>query len=189
LLIFINYNNLKKNKKDRNMIKIMKGALITLALIGFTGCVSTSDIDIESVKSEKANLKGYKTYQFIEGSGFAKDTSKKTLTQNESVSAEIEALINEELAKKGKVAVSKDPDFFVAYLGGTDRAAVTVKLNKDGKEVVEKTPEAAMILMLVDADSGDIIWMSSGEGDAKSNSKEDQSKRLKYTVKKMLQGI
>jgi hypothetical protein len=43
--------------------------------------------------------------------------------------------------------------------------------------------------MLVDADSGDIIWMSSGEGDAKSNSKEDQSKRLKYTVKKMLQGI
>jgi len=171
------------------MTKIFKGALVALALAGFTGCVSTSDIQVENAQSEKANLNGYKTYQFIEGSGFAKDTSKETLTQNDSVSAEIEDLINTELTKKGKVATSKDPDFFVAYLGGTDREAVKKRVNKEGKEVIEKSPEAAMVLMLIDADSGDIIWMSTAEGDVKAKSKEEQSERLKFAVKKMLQGL
>jgi len=171
------------------MSKLLKGAILTLALLGFTGCATHSDIKVESAQSEKVNLNGYKTYQFIEDSGFAKDTSKETLTQNNSVSAEIESLINSELANKGKVAVSKDPDFFVAYLGGTDREAVKKRVNKEGKEVIEKSPEAAMILMLVDANSGDIIWMSTAEGDAKSKSKKDQSERLKFAVKKMLDGV
>jgi len=171
------------------MTKILKSVLILLAFVGFTGCVSTSDIQVENAQSEKANLNGYKTYQFIEGSGFAKDTSKERLTQNDSVSAEIEAFINTELTKKGKVATSKDPDFFVAYLGGTDREAVKKRVNKEGKDVLEKSPEAAMVLMLIDADSGDIIWMSTAEGDVNAKSKEEQSVRLKFAVKKMLQGV
>lgn len=171
------------------MIKVLKGALVTVALLGFTGCVSTSDIQVENAHSEKVNLDGYKTYQFIEGSAFEEDISKETLTQDKAVSAEIESLINSELTKKGKVAVSKDPDFFVAYLGGTDREAVKKRVNKEGKEVLEKSPEAAMVLMLLDADTGDIIWMSIAEGDEKPGSKKYQSERLKFAVKKMLQGV
>jgi len=171
------------------MTKVLKGAVIALALVGFTGCVSTSDIQVDSTQSDKADLKGYKTYQFIEGSGIAKDTSKKTLTKSESVSAEIEEMINEELAKKGKVPVSKDPDFFVAYLGGADHEAVEKRLNKSGKEVIEKSPEAALVLMLVDADSGAIIWMSTAEGELKNSTPEERKKRISYTIKKMLNGI
>ena len=171
------------------MTKILKGALVAAALIGFTGCVSTSDIQVENTQSDKADLKGYKTYQFIEGSGIAKDTSKKTLTKSESVSAEIEEMINTELAKKGKVPVSKDPDFFVAYLGGADHEAVKKKLDKHGKEVIEKSPEAALVLMLVDADSGSIIWMSTAEGELKNSTLEERKKRINYTIKKMSQGV
>ena len=171
------------------MTKILKGTLIALALIGFTGCVSTSDIEVDSMQSEKVDLNGYKTYQFIEGSGIAKDTSKKTLTKSESVSAEIEEMINDELAKKGKVPVSKDPDFFVAYLGGADHDTVKKKLDKHGKEVIEKSPDAALVLMLVDADSGSIIWMSTAEGELKNSTPEDRKKRIKFTVQKMLKGL
>jgi len=171
------------------MIKILKGTVLALALVGFTGCVSTSDIQVDSTQSDKVDLKGYKTYQFIEGSGIAKDTSKKTLTKSESVSAEIEEMINEELAKKGKVPVSKDPDFFVAYLGGADHEAVKKKLDKHGKEVIEKSPEAALVLMLVDADTGAIIWMSTAEGELKNSTPEERKKRIKYTIEKMLQGV
>ncbi len=171
------------------MTKILKGTLIALALIGFTGCVSTSDIEVDSMQSEKADLQGYKTYQFIEGSGIAKDTSKKTLTKSESVSAEIEEMINEELAKKGKVPVSKDPDFFVAYLGGADHKSVEKKLDKHGKEMIEKSPEAALVLMLVDADSGSIIWMSTAEGELKNSTPEDRKKRIKFTIQKMLKDL
>ncbi len=171
------------------MTKILKVTVLAAALVGFTGCVSTSDIQVDSAQSEKADLKGYKTYQFIEGSGIAKDTSKEVLTKSESVSAEIEEMINTELMKKGKVPVSKDPDFFVAYLGGADHEAVKKRLDKHGKEVIEKSPEAALVLMLVDADSGAIIWMSTAEGELKNSTPEERKKRIKYTIRKMLQGV
>ena len=171
------------------MTKVLKGALVALALVGFTGCVSTSDIEVESTQSNKADLKGYKSYQFIEGSGIAKDTSKKVLTRSTSVSAEVEEMINEELMKKGKVPVSKDPDFFVAYLGGADKESVKKKLDKNGKEIIVKSPDATLVLMLIDADSGSIIWMSTAEGELKNKSPEDKKKRIQYTIKKMLSGV
>ena len=61
------------------MTKVLKGALVALALVGFTGCVSTSDILVDNTQSDKVDLKGYKTYQFIEGSGVAEDKDTKKM--------------------------------------------------------------------------------------------------------------
>jgi len=169
------------------MIKLLKSALVALLLVGVTGCVSTSDIKVDSTESDKVDLKGYKTYQFIDGSGVATEGKKKKTKIN--ASEEIEAIINSELMKKGKVPVSDDPDFFVAYLGGADMDAVKKKLDKNGKEVIEKSPEAALVLMLVDADTGAIIWMSTAEAEVKGGSAEQIKKRIDYTVKKMLKGV
>ena len=171
------------------MSKLLKGALAALMILGVTGCVSTSDINVEKAQSEKVNLQGYKTYQFIEDSGILEDEKSKKVADNMNVSEEVEQMINSELAKKGKTPVSKDPDFFVAYLGGADMDAVKSKLDKNGKEVIEKSPEAALVLMLIDADSGSIIWMSTAEGEVKSGDADSIKKRLKYTVKKMLDGV
>ena len=131
------------------MSKLLKGALTALMIVGMTACVSTSDIQVEKAKSEKVNLDGYKTYQFIEDSGFIADKRKAPLLKNMNISDEIEQMINSELAKKGKTPVSKDPDFFVAYLGGADMDAVKSKLDKNGKERIERSPEAALVLMLI----------------------------------------
>jgi PBP1b-binding outer membrane lipoprotein LpoB len=171
------------------MSKLLKVAIAALMIIGITGCVSTSDIQVEKAKSEKVNLDGYKTYQFIEDSGFIEDERKTPVLKNMNISEEIEQMINSELAKKGKTPVSKDPDFYVAYLGGADMEAVKSKLDKNGKEHFEKSPEAALVLLLVDADSGSIIWMSTAEGEAKGGSADDVKKRLDYAVKKMLEGV
>ena len=171
------------------MLKLLKGVLVALMIIGITACVSTSDIQVEKAKSEKVNLDGYKTYQFIEDSGFIEDERKTPVLKNMNISEEIEQMINSELAKKGKTPVSKDPDFFVAYLGGADMDAVKSKLDKNGKEVLEKSPEAALVLLLIDADSGSIIWMSTAEGEAKGGSADDVKKRLDFAVKEMLDGV
>jgi len=171
------------------MSKLLKSAIAALLIVGVTGCVSTSDIQVEKAQSEKVNLDGYKTYQFIEDSGIIEDTRNKTVAKNINVTEEIEQMINSELAKKGKTPVSKDPDFYVAYLGGADMDAVKSKLDKNGKEVLEKSPEAALVLLLIDADSGSIIWMSTAEGEVKSGSADDVKKRLEYAVKKMLDGV
>ena len=101
----------------------------------------------------------------------------------------MKSLINQELMKKGKKPVSSNPDFFVAYLGGADMEAVKTKLDKKGKETIEKTPEAVLVLMLIDADTGGIIWMSTAEGEMKDLPLEDRRKRLEFAVKKMLDGV
>ncbi len=171
------------------MSKLLKGILVAIMILGITGCVSTSDITVDNAQSKKVNLDGYKTYQFIEGSGVAEDKATKKILNSKKTSARIEMLINSELIKKGKVPVSKDPDFLIAYLGGADMEAVAEKLDKHGKEVIENRPEAAMILMLVDADTGSILWISTAEGKVKNLPIEEKRKRLEYAVKKMLNGV
>jgi phosphoribosyl-ATP pyrophosphohydrolase len=161
------------------MSKLLKGAMVVLMIAGFTGCVSTSDIKVESVKSEKVDLKGYKTYQILEESGVATESRVTNL----DVNAELQRIINTELGKKGKIPVTNDPDFYVAYLAGTDMDAIKVKVNEEGQETIENVPAAAMILLLVDAETGVII------GEVKNLPLEDRKKRLSYTIKKMLSDL
>jgi len=168
------------------MLKLLKGVIAVLMIAGFTGCTSTSDIQVEAMKSEKVNLDGYKTYQIIEGSGIVDDTQR---TDNLDVDAEMQQMINTELAKKGKTLVTKDPDFYVAYIAGTDLDAVKAKLDKEGKETIEKAPAAAMILVLIDAETGVIIGISAAEGNVKGLPADQMKKRLNYAIKEMLSGL
>ena len=164
--------------------------LIILTMIGMTGCVSTSDIKVERITNEKANMKGYKTYQFLDGSGVVEEDSEGRLQEADGKIAQmIEQIINDELHKKGKKPVAKHPDFYVAYLGGKESSAVMQELNNEGKMIVKKRPEAAMLLMLVDAQSGAILRLSTAEGEFKSLPDAQKRTRLTYAIKKMLKDI
>lgn len=168
------------------MSNLLKGAIVVLMIAGFTGCTSTSDIQVEAMKSEKVNLDGYKTYEIIEGSGIVDGTQR---ADNLDIDAEMQQMINTELVKKGKTLVTKDPDFYVAYVAGTDMDAVKEKLDAAGKKTIEKTPEAAMVLILIDAETGVIIGISTAEGEVKSLPAEETKKRLNYAIRKMLSGL
>ena len=165
------------------MLKLLKGTIVALMIAGFTGCTSTSDIQVEAMKSEKVNLDGYKTYEIIEGSGVVDGTKR---ADNLDVNAEMQQMINAGLAKKGKTLVTKDPDFYVAYAAGTDMDAVKEKLDDAGKKTVEEKPEAAMVLILIDAETGVIIGISTAEGEDKGLPAAESKKRLNYAIKKML---
>ena len=168
------------------MLKLLKGVIAVLMIVGFTGCTSTSDIQVEAMKSEKVNLDGYKTYEIIEGSGVVDGTKR---ADNLDVNAEMQQMINTKLAKKGKTLVTKDPDFYVAYAAGTDMEAVKEKLDEKGKKTLEERPEAAMVLILIDAETGVIIGISTAEGEAKGLPVKDMKKRLNYAIKKILSGL
>jgi hypothetical protein len=172
------------------MKKWMYALLLTALLMGVNGCVPTSDIEVESVTNEKANLGGYKTYQFLEDSGVVEmDDNGKLKDAASEVSAMIEEIINDQLQKKGKRPVSKSPDFFVAYVGGTDKEAIKVRLDDEGKQIVETAPEAALLIMLIDAKTGEVLKVSTAEGELKTLPKAEQKERIEYAVQKMLQDI
>lgn len=163
------------------MLKLFKGMIVGLMIVGFTGCVSTSDIKVESAASDKVDLKGYKTYQIAEGSGVATESTKNS----HDIDAELNRIITTELGKKGKVPVTKDPDFYVAYLAAKDTEAMEIKIDEKGQETIKEAPAAAMLLLLIDAETGVIIGISTAEGEAKDLPLADRKKRLEYTIKKM----
>ena len=172
------------------MPKLLKGLIVSLMIAGFTGCsVKTDDIQVMAFKSDKANLKGYKTYQIIEGSCFLQDSEGNMVQDKMKVGAEIHKMVESELAHKGKVPVTENPDFFVAYAAAADVDAFKGSVNKAGRETIDKAPESAMLLVLFDVDTGAIIWLSQAEGEVKGLPSDQIKKRLRYTVKKMFSGI
>lgn len=171
------------------MLKLLYGAFVGLMIVLFSGCVSTSDIQVESIKSEKANLNGYKSYQIVDGSGVIHDSKEIWIPDNLDVNVEIKQMINTQLAKKGKIPVTKNPDFYVVYLAGGDMDALEIKIDKKGKETIKNVSVAAIAIMFIDADTGEIIWISSAEGKLKELSVIDMKKRLDYAIKKMLSSI
>ena len=168
------------------MSKLLKGAMVILMIAGITGCVSTSDIKTKTVKSVKADLDGYKTYQIVDGSGIVDDTKSANVKE---LNTDMRQMMNTELANKGKTKVDANPDFYVAYAAGSDMEAVTMKLDAAGKVEVEARPEAGILLVLIDAQTGQIIAISAAEGEAKKLPLEDTKKRLQYAINKMFEGI
>ena len=112
------------------MSKLLKSAIAALLIVGITACTPTSDIKVETVRNAKADLKGYKTYEIIKESGVVDDTQKAEDLKGVDIDAGLKKMIRETLAKKGKTEVTADPDFYVAYLFGTDMDALEVKLDK-----------------------------------------------------------
>ncbi len=168
----------------------IKALLTGVLLMSINGCVQTNDIEVESVNNEKVNLKAYKTYQFLEDSGIVKeDKNGKLQRSNSKVAALVEEIINEQLQKHGKKPTAKDPDFLVAYVGGSNKDAVVAKLDEKGKQIVEKKPAAALMIMLVDADTGEILRIATAEGDLKNLPLDKKRERIEYAVQKMLAGI
>jgi len=167
-------------------LNVLKGVMIALVITGFSGCTSTSDIEVEALTSEKVNLDGYKTYEIIEGSGMVTDAHR---SDNLDLDTEMKQMINAELAKKGKIPVVKDPDFYVAYVAGTDMDAIEEKINKDGQKILHDRPTTGMVLILIDADTGAIIGLSAAAAEVKNLPAKEAKKRLNYAIKKMLSGI
>ncbi len=168
----------------------IKTLLTGVLLLSINGCVQTNDIEVESVNNAKVNLKAYKTYQFLEDSGIVKEGKNGKLQRsNSEVAALVEEIINEQLQKHGKKPTAKDPDFLVAYVGGSNKDAIVAKLDEKGKQIVEKKPAAALLIMLVDADTGEILRIATAEGDLKNLPLDKKRERIEYAVQKMLAGI
>jgi hypothetical protein len=172
------------------MTHYIKAIVSAAVLLGTTACVSTNDIHVETVTDQKVNLKGYRTYQFLDGSGIVTSDDMSTKgTQEHQVAVMIEQIINEVLQSKGKVPTSHDPDLLVAYVAGENNDALKVKLDAKGKQIVEHRPEAALLILLVDAHSGAVLRLATAEAEAKHLPKEQMRKRLHYAIDQMLKDM
>ena len=173
----------------------MKKIILTIMVMAWfvTGCaqVPTKDINIAAEADPKANFSGYKTYAWLGSAEILHDEFGQWEPTPFDADAEIKYLLDRELRGRGMMENSSDPDLFVAFIAGVDMDALDLKTNPDTKiETLENVPQGGMAVILIDADSGFVIWVGVATGDVQQNANADTAKaRLDYIVKHMIKKL
>ena len=122
--------------------------------------------------------------------GILKDAEGHWEPLNFDADAEIEFRINEVLRKRGMSQNSSDPDMYVGYALGVDMDALDLKTDPETKlESLENVPKSGLVVMLMDADTGFVTWVSVATGEMKNLDEETQKKRLEYVVNTMFKDL
>ena len=170
-----------------------KNLFISVVLIVFVaGCASvTKDIRVETDADPKINFSGYSSYSWLGSAAILYDPKGKWEPPQFDADAEIRFLIDRELHDHGMTESSANPDLIVAYAAGIDMETLKIKINPEsGLETLTDAPEGALVIVLVDANTGVAIW--SGVATAEIQENPDQEvvkKRLDYAVSSMFKKL
>jgi hypothetical protein len=170
----------------RNMIRFTCAACI---LIFITSCsiTPTKDIEIDATADPKVSFSGYKTYSWLAAAQIVYDPEGQWEPQNVDIDAEVQFMINNELRKRGIAETGNNPDMLVAYAAGVDMTSLDLKENPETKEkLLENIPRAALIVALIDADTGYVIWLGEAVGEVQQGADENTVRaRIEYAISKM----
>jgi len=172
----------------------MKKIILAIMVVAWvvTGCSTfpKDDIQVESEVSPKANMSGYKTYTWLAAVGILEDSDGYWEPPKFDADAEIEFRINEALRKRGMTESSSDPDIYIAYALGVNMDALELKTDPESKlESLENVPKAGLVVMMIDAETGFVNWVSVATGEMKNADQETQKKRLEYTINTMFKDL
>jgi hypothetical protein len=166
---------------------------LTLVVLLVTGCATavTKDIQIEADADPKANFEGYKSYAWLGSAAIVFDSVGQWEPPQFDADAEIKFLIDRELRKRGMVEDSVGPDMFVAFAAGIDMDSLQIKVDPESEiATLENVPQGALVIALVDAQTGVAIWAGLATADVQQQpSQETVKKRLDYAVTSMIKQL
>lgn len=158
-----------------------------------TACASTptKDIKITAEVDPKANFSGYKSYAWLGSARIIQDEDGVWEPPKFDADAELKFLINDEMRNRGIEEVVTRPDMLVAFALGVDMDTLKLKKNPETKiKTLENVPQGALVVILVDTDTGYVIWAGEAEAEVQKDATEEVVKaRLKYVVKEMFKLI
>jgi len=173
------------------MKKIISLFALTI-LLSITACStmnssSNSDIKFETDIDPKANFKGYKSYMWMGSAAIINDPDKLWVAPGFDANAEIKLLIDNALRAKDMSESSQSPDVLIGYALGVDMSNIEYKNNPEKSfKSLEAAPKGALIILMVDAQTGVVIWASSAKADVQGNTGDAAKQRLAYAVKSMM---
>ena len=170
-------------------MKTLYSTFTVILLLVVSACSSTptKDIQISSEADPKANFAGYTSYKWLGAAAILNDPDKQWVSPGFDANAEIKYLIDNGLRAKGMTEAAQNPDVAIVYALGVDMANIEYKENPDKSfKTLEALPKGALVILMVDADTGVVIWASSAVAEIQGMAGEDAKKRLQYAVKSML---
>lgn len=173
---------------------IKKTVLSLLGAVVLAGCTTTSltkDIQIDSAADPKVNFSGYKTYAWLGAATIINDPEGQWEPPGFDADSEITFLINRELRARGMSETTSTPDMIVTFAAGVDMKAMELKIEPETKiESLVEAPTGGLIIALVDAESGFIIWTGLAVADVLETPDLAASKaRLDYAVKALFKQL
>jgi hypothetical protein len=169
----------------------MKKYLYTIAtmMLLLSGCASseTKDIEVKTESDPNANLAGYKNYAWQGSAAIVFDDKGRWEPPQFDADAEIRLLIDRELRDHGMTENPVNPDLIVAYAAGIDMDSMEIKVDPEsGLERLTNLPVGALSVILVDAVSGQAIWIGVASANIQeSPTPETTRKRLDFAVTQM----
>ena len=168
-------------------------SILFILLVLVTGCatIQTKDIQIDAQADPKANFSAYKTYAWLGAAAIVNDPRGQWEPPSFDADAEIMFLIDSELRKRGMSETTSDPDLVVAYAAGIDMEALGLKVDPKTKmDVVKNVPQGGIVTVLIDSQSGFVIWVGVATGEVQENPDAKTAKaRLDYAVTQMFKRL
>ena len=164
--------------------------LLTLAFVMLLSACSTAptkDITVDAEADPKASFSGFKTYAWLASAQIVYDPEGQWEPRNVDIDTEVQYMINGELRKRGITEVNANPDMLVAYAAGVDMTTLGLKENPETKEkLLENIPGAALVVALIDADTGYVIWVAEAVGELQQQADQATVRaRIEYAIKEM----
>lgn len=158
-----------------------------------TGCntAPTKDINVDAQADPKANFSGYKSYTWLGSAAIVNDSTGQWEPPAFDADAEIKYLLDRELRDRGMTETSTAPDLIVAFAAGIDMDALDLKLDPETKiDILENVPQGGLVVMLVDSNSGFVIWIGMATAEIQESVDVSTVKaRLDYAVTQMLKKL
>jgi hypothetical protein len=160
-------------------------------LLSACATIPTKDIAINADADPQVHFTSYKSYAWLATAGIMHDPEGKWEPPGYDVDAEIKFLIDSALRKRGWTENTINPDVYVAYVVGVDMAALKLKENqKTMISTLENVPAGALLVVLIDARSGEAVWAGQATAEMQEGLDMDtRKKRLDYAVTKMLKQV
>ena len=167
--------------------------LFVMIIMLVTGCtsVATKDIEVDAAADPKVNFSGYRSYAWLGSAAIVNDAYGQWEPPAFDADAEITFLLDRELRARGMSEDSSDPDLVVAFAAGIDMDALGLKTDPETKtDMLANVPQGALIVVLVDSDTGFVVWAGVATADVQQNADANTMKaRLDYAVTKMLKKL
>ena len=144
----------------------------------------TDDIQVETHADPGINYSKYKTYAWAGSAQIVFDPVGQWEQPTLDTDEEVRFVVNRELRAHGFNQVENNPDLLVAFAAGVDTAILELKEDPSSdKKVPTSAPKAALVIALIDARSGYVVWLGHATGDVQQQQTiENIRARIDYAV-------
>ena len=156
-----------------------------VAVTFISSCATlTDDIKVETHADPGINYSKYKTYAWAGSAQIVFDPVGQWEQPTLDTDEEVRFVVNRELRDHGLIQVENNPDLLVAFAAGVETTVLELKENPDSDhKVASNAPKAALVIALIDARSGYLVWLGHATGDAQQQQTIDNiRRRIDYAV-------